>query len=458
MKTTSVKDVGAVMNLGAYAANASAKTGDNGFKTIFNGQADGNRTTPQKGQTQQTQTSGKSKDSVDAAREDALRTGEQSGKSLREKTVDSAPGVEPTEEELGEAMEVLAASVQELIQQIADTFGIPVESVQELMGEMNMEPVDLLQPENLSALLLEAAGAQDTFSLLTDEQLCADYRMLMEQGRAALEAGSEKLELTPEQLLETIADAKQQPVEETGEPLVEITVQADGDDARAELLGDAQPEEAVQTLPEARAEQEGRDAGNAKQEKGHASHEEMGNPILQTIRENNFQPQAENIQTAHEAADVDAQDVMRQIMEYMKIQVKPDVSSLEMQLHPANLGTLQIQVAAKGGVLTANFIAQNEAVKAALESQMVQLRESFEEQGVKVEAIEVTVQTHQFEQNLEQGRGRQPQETEEGRRPRARRLRLNSVENAQSAEELEPEDRLAVEMMTANGGTVDFTA
>ncbi len=89
---------------------------------------------------------------------------------------------------------------------------------------------------------------------------------------------------------------------------------------------------------------------------------------------------------------------------------------------------------------------------------MVQLKESFEEQGVKVEAIEVTVQTHQFEQNLEQGRGRQPQETAEGKRPRARRLSLDSVEDAQLAEEMEPEDRLAVEMMAANGGTVDFTA
>ncbi len=89
---------------------------------------------------------------------------------------------------------------------------------------MNLEPADLLQPENLSALLLEVGGVQDTFSLLTDEQLCADYRMLMEQGRAALEVSSENLELTPEQLLQTVADA-QQAVEDTAEPLVDITVQ-----------------------------------------------------------------------------------------------------------------------------------------------------------------------------------------------------------------------------------------
>lgn len=451
MKTTSVKDVGAVMNSGVYAGKASARTGDDAFKTIFNGQTNETKTAPQKGQTS-------GKDSAQATREDALRAGEQSGRSLREKEVDNVSRGEPTEEELENVMEVVATAAQDLIQQIADTFEIPVESVQELMGEMNLEPADLLQPENLSALLLEVGGVQDTFSLLTDEQLCADYRMLMEQGRAALEVSSEKLELTPEQLLQTVADA-QQAVEETAEPLVDITVQKDTDNvSMPQLSDDVQPEEPVQIIPEAQQSENDRDTKDSGQEKSGTPHEGTGNPILQAIQDNNYQPQTENVQTAHETADVDAQDMMRQIMEYMKVQVKPDVSSLEMQLHPANLGTLQIQVAAKGGVLTANFIAQNEAVKAALESQMVQLKESFEEQGVKVEAIEVTVQTHQFEQNLEQGRGRQPQETAEGKRPRARRLSLDSVEDAQLAEEMEPEDRLAVEMMAANGGTVDFTA
>lgn len=74
-------------------------------------------------------------------------------------------------------------------------------------------------------------------------------------------------------------------------------------------------------------------------------------------------------------AETDTENIMRQIMDYMKIQVKADTSNLEMQLHPASLGTVQVQIASKGGAVTANFIAQNETVKAALESQMVQLIE-----------------------------------------------------------------------------------
>lgn len=84
---------------------------------------------------------------------------------------------------------------------------------------------------------------------------------------------------------------------------------------------------------------------------------------------------------------------------------------------------------------------------------MVQLQEQFEEQGIKVEAIEVTVQTHEFEQNLEQGRGRNQQEPE--KRNRTRRINLN---DSLVMEAMEEEDALAAEMMAASGSTVDYTA
>ena len=47
-------------------------------------------------------------------------------------------------------------------------------------------------------------------------------------------------------------------------------------------------------------------------------------------------------------------------------------------------------------------MAQNEAVKEAIESQVTQLKETLESQGVKVEAIEVTVGSREFNQNLDE--------------------------------------------------------
>lgn len=465
MTTTSVKNVGSVMNLGVQSAGASARSVNGGFQTVWNNQTNESQNASQQDQTAQRAARTESGAEDKAKPGDDLKVKDSDQRNIQE---DDAQAVDEsceadamTEEELEAAMEVIMSSVTELVQQIADTFEIPVEAVQDILSDMDLQPIDLLQPENLSSLLLQAGGAQDSMTLLTDEELYADYQMLMEQGKAVLEADSETLEMTPEQLLQTVADSKTVVVEERQLSAAEIVTEDDGTDSPVIQMQSADDEPVnVQTVQNAQESADrGGDTGQGAEDKpaDQKPTEGEGNLVLQTIRSEAFRVQTEEVQPGVGAQDVDAQDMMRQIMDYMKIQVRPDVSRLEMQLHPANLGTLQIQIAAKGGMLTANFITQNEAVKAALEGQMVQLKESFEEQGVKVEAIEVTVQTHQFEQNLEQGRGRQYQEQSEGKRPRTRRITLDGLDEAELPE-MEAEDRITAEMMAANGTTVDFTA
>lgn len=454
MTTTSVKDVGSVVNLGIQAGSAASKTGAGSFQTVWSNQT-GTK------QAQQGQPAQKPDRVDDRAKPgDDLRVRKHSEKNICE---DDAAQVQEaqdglSEEELEDVMALIATAVTDLMEQIADTFGIPVESVQELMTDMNLQPADLLQPENLSNLLLEAGGAQDSLSLLTDGELYSDYQMLMEQGEMAVKTVSDDLEVTPQQVLQAAERMQEAVTPKAGETVTERFVQEDGEETAVQPAAESEIPENVQAARNAQRAAGDNDAGNAGQEREEEPGDTSGNLVLQSIRDDALRPDAEAVQESTGARDADTQDMMRQIMDYMKIQIKPEVSDLEMQLHPASLGTLQIHVASRGGVLTANFITQNETVKAALESQMVQLRESFEAQGVRVEAIEVTVQTHQFEQNLEQGRGRQPQDTSEAKRPRTRRIQLGGADITELPEELEQEDRLTAEMMAANGGTVDYTA
>lgn len=460
MTTTSVKSTGSVMNLGVQMTNASAKSVNGSFQTVWNSQTDGRKTAPQQDQTVKKLAERGSKVEDATKPGSDLRAKDRTVKEVQEEDTQAVAGTEGemTEEALEEVMEVVMTAVTDLIQQIADTFSVPVESVEAIMSDMDLQPMDLLQPENLSNLLLEVSGAQDSMSLLTDEQMYADYQMLMEQGKAVLEESSQALDMTPEQLLQTVTKSQAVDSEEE-EPLIEITkVDEEADAANQQTQRVQNPIESAQN--KANGQENSRET---KQETGKGASDRHlasgeGNLVLQTIKNEAFQNHVEDVQFGSDVREADTQDIMKQIMDYMRVQVKSDVSSLEMQLHPENLGTLQIHVAAKGGVLTANFVAQNEAVKAALESQMVQLKESFEEQGVKVEAIEVTVQTHEFEQNLEQGRGRQSQESTEGKRSRTRRINLNGLEESELPEDLEQEDQLTAEMMAANGTTVDYTA
>lgn len=213
--------------------------------------------------------------------------------------------------------------------------------------------------------------------------------------------------------------------------------------------------EGTQNAQNASDQENGHARGEGRQPGARTAEGDHPNLFIQNLRTEQFQTGAVQGEAVVQGSSwsEQTQNIMNQIMDYMRIQLGADTTSLEMQLHPASLGTLQVQIASKGGVVTANFITQNEAVKAALESQMVQLKESFEEQGVKIEAIEVTVQTHEFERNLEQGRGRNQQEPE--RRGRARRINLG---DPLSMETMAEEDELTAEMMAMEGSTVDYMA
>lgn len=70
---------------------------------------------------------------------------------------------------------------------------------------------------------------------------------------------------------------------------------------------------------------------------------------------------------------------------------------MEMQLNPENLGKVYVNISSKEGVIHAQLAASNEAVRAALETQVADLRQNLNQAGVKVDAVEVTVASHEFE-------------------------------------------------------------
>ncbi len=102
--------------------------------------------------------------------------------------------------------------------------------------------------------------------------------------------------------------------------------------------------------------------------------------------------------------------IVEQVVEQVKIRVMPETTSMELMLHPESLGRVNIQVSAAAGVAKATLIVENLMAKEALESQLMTLKETFAEQGLKVEAVEVTVsefglnqENHQAQQEQQNG-------------------------------------------------------
>ncbi len=92
-----------------------------------------------------------------------------------------------------------------------------------------------------------------------------------------------------------------------------------------------------------------------------------------------------------------------------------------------------------------------------IETQLIQLKEQFEEQGIKVDAVEVTVASHEYGQQFSQGDADANQK--QGKSAKStRKINLDEIDEDDELVEMEESERIAVEMMKANGNTVDYTA
>lgn len=409
-------------------------------------------------------------EAVTAQPEKSSQEGETS--AVKGEAAVETPGEELSPEELEAVMEVLGTAAMGLMEQIAQIFGISMEQLQETMDTLGLSQLDVLDEGKLGPLLLALGGAQDKSALIMDETLYGNYRTVMESLKGTLQECAGQLGVEPEELGQMIEEAL--PVKEPAEePVLAVQESVPVEEAPegSETVRDVpvtQEEDIVVTgeslkAPETEglsdgqqtAEQQETGAGESRQsQEKHTEKPQQEGVYVQDFRPGEFSPQIQQPEGVYAGAsswDPNTRSIMNQIMDYMKLQFGSDTTSLEMQLHPASLGTLHIQLESKGGMVTANFITQNEAVKAALESQIVQLQESFEAQGVRIEAIEVTVQTHEFERNLEQGRGREQQEPQKKNRSR----RINLIDPL-ATEGLDEEETLAAEVRAAGGSTVEY--
>lgn len=395
--------------------------------------------------------------------------------------VDSQPS--DLEGEISEALEKVG---NDLIEEIAKELNMSEEEVLEIMEILGLTAMDLLQPNNLMMVVMQAANETDPLALVTNEELYSALKNLNDFAQEGMEQIQADFGISPDELegmmnefnmpkaeeveipedvltngkqqqveievagvLEDLLNAKETIVEEVVIPEEETedgsagkkaeTTLADGDESvtvtKETVTATTPKEENSNTQGEAPKGQENAFMQNLNGKNGVQT---VAEPIVQMMN----QPSTS--------------EIMDQIMEFMKIQLKPEMNQLEMQLHPESLGTLQIHISSKEGVITAHFTAENESVKTALEGQMIQLRENFEAQGVKVEAIEVEIQSNAYQQQYESSKENGNSE-EAAKKRNTHKIELNHLDELEEAD-LNEEEQIVVSMMKANGSTVDYKA
>jgi|GEM_PF-2810426 len=86
-----------------------------------------------------------------------------------------------------------------------------------------------------------------------------------------------------------------------------------------------------------------------------------------------------------------AQDVVNQITERIKFDVKGAVSEVRMLLKPENLGEISLKILTENGVVTAQFLADSQKIKEIIEANLNELKEALSEQGIDVSELSVSV-------------------------------------------------------------------
>ncbi len=414
-----------------------------------------------------------------------------------------AEEAEPIDEALAEEIN---DAVKQIIEELKKILGISDEELMNVMASLGIQPLDLLNSELMSQLLSAVTG-EDAITLVADENMYAALNEmtgavdktvadLMESTgltEEELDAVLEQLkeiapdtetttagmqpQVSPEAITETGADKNNdgigaQPVQNEAAPEIIVedktkTVKADTGIASDRQTASDNQTASNDSKTELFADDEkkpGEEKENHSDAKGYENHQNSFDQNSQNKLDNTVET-AQEIKPQSYISE-NTYDIMRQLADTVKILKTEQLTQMEMQLHPASLGTVNVSLTTKGGVLTAEFITQNEAVKAAIETQAVQLRENLEQQGVKVEAIEVSVASHQMEKNLDKNgqeqRSAEQQETQRVQGLRRRSINFNSFEDGDElAGEYDGADdatRIAMEMMSMNGASMDLLA
>ena len=414
-----------------------------------------------------------------------------SAKKLNVKENSPTQKVEELQNQLEDTKDAFETGVKEILK---DELGVSDEQVEDAMSILGLQWMDLLNPASLSQLVTQLTGTEDACSLLMSEE----FTNIMQNTDELVQSLSETLGISKDewvalqnQLAELTADFNETVdmadggVQEIA-PQTDATITSQDTTVMAatvqmthttEETQNVQPEEETEDAAPVIQVNASEDAQTENNVSENASGE-MGEPAAQSqkTKESSVNEHAQNMEfqvrveqqtVAPEEVNkvasrttIDVQDIMNQITEFAKVNLSPENSSIEMQLNPENLGKVYLHIAAtKEGNITAELAVSSETVKTALEAQIADLRTSLNQQGIKVDAVEVAIASHEFERNLEQnasGEEQQGSQREESGRTAGRRLFRGELDELSGL--MNEEEALAAQIMKDHGNTMDVTA
>jgi flagellar hook-length control protein FliK len=108
----------------------------------------------------------------------------------------------------------------------------------------------------------------------------------------------------------------------------------------------------------------------------HAVHTHV-NKLTDTLKTAEMTP-------SQQALDLQQPTAASKLLERVMYQVQQKIQSAEVQLHPEDLGAMQIKLSLQQDQVTVQFLVQNGAAKDAVEQQLSRLKDMLQQQGMQL--------------------------------------------------------------------------
>lgn len=374
------------------------------------------------------------------------------------------PVTEPMDEvDPNEAVQMLYVQVMDILK---DLFGLTQDELQDIMDSLNLQPesfvlsigengIMAVDTDVLKQFVLGLHGMDDASAFLTNDELNKQFQNAAETLAdfvcdTVSVSKDEFANLLPENMPELLkrvvdtlqtADAGQEQVPGTTDEF-EIA-----DAAGAQVDVSIETTSSSELLKDSGQEMLMRDGSEANQ----STDAEI--PVHSTVAETFVNRLSQALEKSsgmeNQRVTQTMDQIVEQVVRQVRIRVMPETTSMELRLNPASLGRVNLTVAASAGVATATMVVENQVAKEALESQMIQLKEAFSAQGLKVDAVEVTVA--EFGLKKDGGEGNQQAEQNQSGNRKFRPDESFSDEEAASSLATSSERRDV-------NSTVDYTA
>lgn len=409
------------------------------------------------------------------------------------------PGRIQESNQIAEDVTEYAEAVKDVLK---EELGVSDEDIQNAMETLGLSFVDLLNQNNLANLVAELTGVENVSQLLCNEQFLNVLQSVNAFGQELLQdlqLTADELTALWEQMMTTAEDAEVLESTAQSEMLAQssaaeavsstnaVTEQEDAtvqaDDAKPMDSRMTVTEDTVEVSVEATGQKEdgqaemdemlGQQSEAFEKDKANDSEKEPLNikglfedraaqnangAETVPVNQNTVLDQLGSVETMQNLPEyVTVRDIIEQIVDTTRVTLTNEVSKIEMQLNPENLGKVYLEITEQEGVLSAKLQVQNFAVKEALEMQLAELRQNLNQTGIRVDEVEVTIASHEFERNLEQdAKGEEQQAEQQQKAIRSRRINLNDLDELSGL--MTEEETLVAKMMAEQGNSVDYTA